>query len=97
MFGCIFLVTALAAPRLVLIFVWLLTNFIQNAYGSIVIPILGFFFLPLTTLIYALAAPGGPSTLGWILIVIALIFDVAQYTGAYGSRGFWVRTPKMET
>ena len=31
MFGCIFLVTALAAPRLVFIFIFILTNFIQNA------------------------------------------------------------------
>jgi len=94
MFGCIFLVTALAAPRLVLLFVWILTNFVQNAYGNILVPILGFFFLPTTTLVYALAAPGGPGTLGWILTVTALVFDLLQYTSTYGSRGFWVRTQK---
>ena len=97
MFGCIFLVTALAAPRLVFIFVFILTNFIQNAYNGLLIPILGFFFLPLTTLVYALAKPGGPGTVGWILIVLSLVFDLLQYTGAYGARGFWVRTPKMES
>ncbi len=97
MFGCIFLVTALAAPRIVLIFVWILTNFVENAYPSFIVPVLGFFFLPLTTLIYAFAAPGGPGTLGWILVVIAFVFDVLQYTGAFGSRGFWIRTPKMES
>jgi hypothetical protein len=61
------------------------------------VSILGFFFLPLTTLVYALAAPGGPGTLGWILVVVALVFDILSFTGAYGSRGFWVRTPKMES
>ena len=94
MFGCIFLVTALAAPRLVLLFIWILTNFVQLAYSSILVPILGFFFLPLTTLVYALAAPGGPGTLGWILVAVALVFDILSYTSAYGSRGFWVRTAR---
>ncbi len=94
MFGCIFLVTALAAPRLVFIFIFILTNFIQNAYGTLLVPILGFFFLPTATLVYALAKPGGPGTLGWILVAAALAFDILQYTSAFGSRGFWVRTEK---
>lgn len=92
MFGCIFLVTALAAPRLVLIFLWILTPFVQNAYNGILVPILGFFFLPLTTLVYALAAPGGPGTVGWILVITALVLDILSYTGAYGTRRrFWFR------
>ncbi|MCH7567227.1 MAG: hypothetical protein IH787_06180 [Nitrospirae bacterium] len=97
MFGCIFLVTALAAPRLVLLFVWILTNFVQNAYGSILVPILGFFFMPLTTLVYALAAPGGPGTLGWVLVATAVTLDIMAYTGAYGTRRrFWVRIPEYD-
>ena len=94
MFGCIFFVTAFAAPRLVLLFIWILTNFVQNAYDLILVPILGFFFLPLTALVYALAAPGGPGTSGWILVAVALVFDLMSYTGAYGSRGFWIRTAR---
>ncbi len=97
MFGLIFLVTALAAPRLVLIFIWILTNFVQLAYGSVLVPILGFFFLPTATLVYALAKPGGPGTLGWILVGTALAFDILQYSSAFGSRGFWVRTPKKSS
>jgi hypothetical protein len=40
---------------------------------------------------------GGPGTLGWILVVVALVFDIMHFAGAYGSRGFWLRTPWTES
>jgi len=36
-----------------LFFLWLLTNYLQRAYHGLLIPLIGFFFLPLTTLAYA--------------------------------------------
>ena len=47
--GCL----ALAMPRLTILLVVLLSDYIGRAYESLLWPILGFFFMPLTTLAYA--------------------------------------------
>jgi hypothetical protein len=44
LFGSIFLVTALAALRLLLIFDWILPSFVQNAFGNILVLTLGFLY-----------------------------------------------------
>lgn len=76
--GCL----ALAFPRVVLFLVWLLGgNYLGSAYPSFIWPLLGFFFLPLTTLAFAfashsLAAAGGLSALGWLVTGIAVLLDI---------------------
>jgi hypothetical protein len=40
-------------------------------------------FLPLTTLIYALASDGSDvSPIGWMFVAVALLADVSSYGGA---------------
>ena len=49
--GCI----ALTAPRFAIILVVIFSDFIGRAYETTIWPLVGFFFLPLTTLAYAWA------------------------------------------
>jgi len=75
----------------VLFFVWILTPIVSQAYGTFVVPLLGFIFLPLTTLVYSLAyVPelGMPTGFGWLLVALAALVDLTAYGGTvYGSRG----------
>jgi hypothetical protein len=85
--GCI----ALAFPRLALFLVWFFgDHYFSRAFGSFLLPILGFFFLPLTTLAFAfgmnsLGRPGEMPPLGWLLVVIGLASDLGLWSG--GARG----------
>jgi hypothetical protein len=50
---CLFVVLLLAFPRIVLAVMFFTSTYIQRAYHDMLIPLLGFFFLPLTTIVYA--------------------------------------------
>jgi len=85
--ACLFALLAAGAPRLALILIWLFTDWIGRAFDSFIIPLLGFIFLPLTTVIYILVSPGGLSTFDIILLVVGVIMDLGSYGGgAYGRR-----------
>ncbi|HEY3839919.1 MAG TPA: hypothetical protein VGL72_25285 [Bryobacteraceae bacterium] len=66
------LILGIAFPRVVLLLLFLLTNFLSTAYHGILIPLLGFIFLPLTTLIYAWIVNSGGSAQGIYLVAILL-------------------------
>jgi hypothetical protein len=58
-----------------------------GAFESAIWPILGIIFLPWTVLMYVLVSPGGVTGFDWVWIVLAVIVDVAAYTGGgYGNR-----------
>ena len=50
---CLLLLVVLAFPRVVLVLMFLLSNYLERAYHGLIIPLLGFIFLPLTTIVYA--------------------------------------------
>jgi hypothetical protein len=73
--GCL----ALFMPRLVIILVAIFSNYLSEAYDSWVWPVLGFFFLPLTTLAYAFAwhlGEGSVNGVGLVLVILAILVDV---------------------
>ena len=82
--GCLLVVLALISPRLALIILWLTTNFVDRAFDGLVLPIIGFIFLPITTLVYILAyAPGeGVTGVGWVFVVFAVFMDLSAHGGA---------------
>ena len=53
---------ALAAPRLTIVLVVILSNYIGRAYETFLWPFLGFLFAPLTTLSYAWAINSAAAT-----------------------------------
>ena len=44
-------------------------------------PILGIVFIPWTTIMYILVAPGGVNGFDWVWIGLALVADIASYGG----------------
>jgi len=81
---CLFALLALAAPRLVVVALWLFTSWFAGVFGSALWPILGFFFLP-TTLLWYVAVQhwfGGVWSFWPIVgLVVALIIDVSPAGG----------------
>ena len=49
---CLFVLVILAFPRLALVLMFLFSTYLQRAYHDLIIPILGFIFLPITTIVY---------------------------------------------
>jgi hypothetical protein len=89
--GCI----ALLFPRVALFLVWLLGgNYLERAYEHWLFPLLGFLFLPLTTLVFAfgmnsLGAPNQMEPLGWVLVAVAAAADLGLIgRGAKDAQGF---------
>ena len=86
--GCLALVT----PRLALIFVFLSSNYLGRAYESPIWPVLGFFFMPLTTIAYAWAVNSNGTVTGiyLVVVVIAVLMDLgANGSGAHHGRKRW--------
>jgi len=50
---CLLLILFAAFPRIALVLLFFFSNYLQRAYHGLILPILGFIFLPLTTLVYA--------------------------------------------
>lgn len=81
---CLLLLVVLLFPRVVLVLTWLLSTYLQRAFhGDWVLPVLGFIFMPLTTLVYAWEINSGMATEGinlvWLLI--AVIIDLGGLGG----------------
>ena len=51
---CVLLLAILLFPRVALALMWFYSTFLQRAFhGELVLPVIGFIFLPLTTIAYA--------------------------------------------
>jgi hypothetical protein len=86
---CLLVVLALIAPRVVIVLIWLFErDWFQRAYDTWLWPVLGFFFMPVTTLAYAWAAnSGGVRGVFWIVVmVIAVLIDLGSWEGGRRSR-----------
>jgi len=79
--GCLLTGILSLAPRLVLLFMWLFTTRVSAAFEGFLIPLLGFLFLPFTSLAYVLAwdAQSGVSGAAWLLVLGGLLFDLGTY------------------
>ena len=83
--GCL----GMFAPRLVLLFLWIFTDLVTRAFSGFFWPLLGIIFLPFTTLFYVLVysvTNNGPTTAGWVLVFIGLLFDLGSYSSSYRDR-----------
>jgi hypothetical protein len=72
-------------PRLVIVGLWLFTDHLSRAFQTVVWPVLGFLFLPYTTLAWVIAQNFGGGLNGFYLVgfVIAVLLDL----GFFGSSG----------
>ena len=81
---CFLLFIVLLFPRVTLLLLWLFSGYVQRAFhGGLLLPVLGFFFLPLTTLVYAWEFNNQMATTGINLIwlLIAVIIDLGGLGG----------------
>jgi hypothetical protein len=81
--ACLLALLALISPRLVLFLLWLFSDVLSHAFGSWIVPLLGFFVLPWTTLAYAAFWDWGPghqvTGFEWFLVIIAFLLDLGSY------------------
>ena len=80
---CLLLIIVLAFPRVVLLLMFLLSNYLQRAYHGLLIPLLGFFFLPITTIVYAWLTNAHMPMEGvnLLILIIAVLIDVGGLGG----------------
>jgi hypothetical protein len=80
---CLLLILFLAFPRIALVLLFFFSNYLERAYHGLILPFLGFLFLPLTTLAYAwMANTGRPtSDINLIILIIAVVIDLGGLGG----------------
>ena len=86
--GCFAILLALISPRLALFFVLIFSDLIGDAFDSWIVPVLGFFLLPWTTLGYVLmwgAGTNGVVGFEWFIVILAYLADLSGY-GLLGNR-----------
>lgn len=79
---CLLMLLGIAFPRLALVLMFLFTGFLQRAYHSLLLVVLGFVFLPLTTIVYAWIVNGRHAVDG--IYLVALIVAVLADLGLLG-------------
>lgn len=82
--GCVVLLFAMISPRLALALIWLFGVRMERAFDDWWLPVLGFVFLPWTTLAYVMAyAPvRGVEDIGWLVVALGLLLDIGSYRRA---------------
>ena len=81
---CLLTILIIAFPRVAIVLLYLFTNFFAHTYTSIIIPILGFIFLPLTLIAYTyfLNAHIPMNITSFVILFITVILDLGLVGGA---------------
>lgn len=81
---CVVVIVMLAFPRIALALMWLFSTYLQRAFhGDLLVPIIGFIFLPLTTIVYAWEVNSGMpmSGINLLWLLIAVVIDLGGLGG----------------
>ena len=76
-------IIAMAVPRVAMVAILVLTDWFAKSFDTVLWPVLGFVFMPYTTLAY-IAAMGRLGDLrgGWMaLFIVAILVDAGQWSG----------------
>jgi hypothetical protein len=81
--GCVFLVIFLTFPRIALALLFFFSNYLERAYHGLLLPLLGFLFLPLTTLVYAWMANTRQPIAGvnLLILIVTVVIDLGGLGG----------------
>jgi hypothetical protein len=79
--GCLIAMLAAFAPRLVIILAWLFSDRWDIVWDTWLWPLLGFIFLPYTTIMYVLVwnIATGVSGWDWLWIGLGLLLDIMKW------------------
>lgn len=85
--GCFAVFFSLVMPRFVMVLLWLFGDYLSRAYDNFLLPLLGFFFVPTTTLAYAVAQneTGGLHRWGLALVIVAVLLDLGIWGSGRGA------------
>lgn len=85
---CLLALSAFFFPRLVMVILVIFSDYIGNAFATVLWPLLGFFLMPYTTLAYAWAinANGSVDGLYLAVVVFAVLADLGVSGGGAKSR-----------
>ena len=89
---CLVLIVFLAFPRIALVLLFLFSNYLQRAYHRVILLLLGFLFLPLTTLAYAWMVNTRQPMAGinLAILIVAVVIDLGGLSrGEYHRRRRW--------
>jgi hypothetical protein len=79
---CLATLLVFLGPRVGIVFWWLVEPARWNlAFDTFIWPLLGFLFLPWTTLLYVLVFPGGIDGFDWVWLGMGVLLDVFSYAG----------------
>jgi hypothetical protein len=80
---CLLTLIILAFPRVALVLMWLFSNYLDRAYHGLLIPLLGFIFLPITTIAYAWMMNSHLPIQGvnLVILIVAVLLDVGSHGG----------------
>lgn len=81
---CCMALIALSAPRIAILLVVVFSDYIGTAYQTTIVPLLGFLFMPTTTLAYAWAIHSRGSVEGFqlVVVVLAVLIDLGIVGGS---------------
>ena len=87
--GCLFVLLAAFAPRLIVVFAWIARpNYFDAVFDTWIFPLLGLVFLPFATLMWLLlgAPPEEIQGFDWVWIGLAVLLDLSHYANTYAQR-----------
>jgi hypothetical protein len=88
--GCLFVLLAAFAPRLIVIFAWIARPaYFDAVFETWIFPLLGVIFLPFTTMIWLFldAPPRGVEGFDWLWVILAVLLDLSHYANTWAQRG----------
>jgi hypothetical protein len=86
---CLAVLFAFISPRLAIIVVAIFSDILTRAFDSWVLPFIGFFVLPWTTLAYAIMWDVGTRDVTgfeWFVVGLAFLCDVGSFVGGGRAR-----------
>ncbi len=79
---CVFTVLLFLGPRFGILVWWIVQPARwEAAFNGFLWALLGFIFLPWTTLMYVAVRPGGLSWFDWVLLIFAVLADISTWSG----------------
>jgi len=87
---CLAIFALIFGPRVVM-FVWWLVDMARwsATFDTFIVPLLGFLFLPWTTIMFVLVAPEGVTGIDWLWMALAVIADLGALGGGAARQRAW--------
>lgn len=82
---CLVVLLAFISPRLALFAILLFSKLLGRAFDDWIVPLLGFFLLPWTTLAYAVmwsASTNEVAGFEWFIVILAFLADLSSYAAS---------------